>query len=530
MNEPLFLPVLFPVLCGLIILTIPQRLRRIGALAAAILELGVCVLVFVQSWHAPVSLSLGGWDAPVGIMLYIDRFGAVMLLLTSFIFLMLFVFEYDEPGANRLFYMLFLVLEGLICGLILLDDLFSIFVLIEVSAIVVSLLIMFRKDGRAMYNGLVYLLINIFSATFMLLGLAMLYRQTGTVSMRLLSDILGSLTDLRMFYLPYALIMTAICLKAAIMPLFLWLPMAHGTPSSPPVVSAVLSGLYVKSGIYLFIRCSAAFSAIDMHGFFLIAGAVTALVGLVFAIAQSDIKLILSYHTVSQIGLIMVALNMGNETAMWGGMYHIINHAVFKTVLFLGAGEIIARYKTRNIYEIKGVAKRMPLLTAAMVMAILGNTGAPLFNGSISKYLISLSGDMLSHIELITISLGTIVSFVKFSGIFFGESQATDIQPLSPNRGAVSVIFGSLCLVLGVAASPIIKLLFGVAVHVEAREYMIKSIEYFVYIAGAMCIYRLLVKGRSGWKKIRAVNIGFNGIAMSVVGFFVVITGYLFLR
>jgi multicomponent Na+:H+ antiporter subunit D len=121
-------------------------------------------------------------------------------------------------------------------------------------------------------------------------------------------------------YLPYALILTAVCLKAALMPLFSWLPKAHGTPSAPSVVSAVLSGLYVKNGIYLFIRCQSAFQPIDVSTFFLVAGAVTAIAGAVFAIAQSDIKLILSYHTVSQIGLIMVALNMGSETAAVGAV------------------------------------------------------------------------------------------------------------------------------------------------------------------------------------------------------------------
>ncbi|MDD5018681.1 MAG: proton-conducting transporter membrane subunit, partial [Eubacteriales bacterium] len=285
MSLPLWAPVLLPVFFGILIYTLPGRFKRVAAFTATGAELVICVLVFLQSCSAPVSLSLGGWNPPVGIMLYADRFAGVLIMLTSFLFLMLTIYENNRPTTNKIFYMLFLILEGLLCGLFLLDDLFSIFVLIEVSTIVVALLIMFKRDSRSMYDGLIYLLVNIFSATFFLFGLALLYKQAGTFSLTLLAGMLPGLENTGALNLPYALILTSVCLKAALMPLFSWLPKAHGTPSSPSVVSAVLSGLYVKSGIYLFIRCQNAFSIIDTSTFFLIAGIITAVVGFVFAIA-----------------------------------------------------------------------------------------------------------------------------------------------------------------------------------------------------------------------------------------------------
>ncbi|MDD5018758.1 MAG: proton-conducting transporter membrane subunit, partial [Eubacteriales bacterium] len=374
---------------------------------------------------------------------------------------------------------------------------------------------------------LIYLLVNIFSATFFLFGLALLYKQTGTFSLTLLAGMLPGLENTGALNLPYALILTSVCLKAALMPLFSWLPKAHGTPSSPSVVSAVLSGLYVKSGIYLFIRCQNAFSIIDTSTFFLIAGIITAVVGFVFAIAQSDIKLILSYHTVSQLGLIMIAVNMGDETAMWGGTYHIINHAIFKSCLFVGAGVIIDEYKTRNIYEIKGVFKRMPLVSIAMIAAILGITGAPLFNGSISKYLIAhgFSG-ALGDIALVVINIGTIVSFVKFSGIFFGDTKIK--AAVYKNRTFVCMALGAICLVFGVMGAPIIRALFGVTVTIDAAGYVQKSLVYFASIGAGILIYRYLVRGKAYWQHVRAIDLGFNAIAMTVVLFFCVLTGYLF--
>ncbi len=230
--------------------------------------------------------------------------------------------------------------------------------------------------------------------------------------------------DSRALILPYCLIMTTVGLKAAIMPLFSWLPRAHGTPSAPSIVSAILSGLYVKGGLYLFIRTQDMFKPqIDTDHIFLVLGFLTAIIGFVIALSQIDLKLILAYHTVSQIGLIIFGLSLNHTYSYWGSIYHVLNHAIFKSVLFLTAGMIIETYETRDIRQIKGVFKRMPLVAVVSILAILGITGAPLFNGSISKYLIQkgTTGGLLEY-GLLVINLGTIISFVKYSSIFKGTS------------------------------------------------------------------------------------------------------------
>ena len=528
MMPPLWTPVLLPVGFGILIYALPERLKRALSFVAAGAQLAACIRLFRQVCIAPVSLSLGGWNPPVGIMLYADRLAATMTLLTAFLFLVLLVFEADRLVSDKNFCMLFLILEGLLSGIFLLDDLFSIFIFVEVSTLVAALLIMFRRDSRSMYDGLFYMVINIFASTFFLFGLAMLYKQTGTFSLQVLGQILPDVENMTPLYLPYALILTAVCLKAALMPLFSWLPKAHGTPSAPSVVSAVLSGLYVKNGIYLFIRCQSAFQAIDTSTFFLVAGAVTAIAGAVFAIAQSDIKLILSYHTVSQIGLIMVALNMGGETAAVGGMYHIVNHALFKSVLFLGAGVVIDEYGTRNMYDIRGAFRRMPLIAVSMIAAILGITGAPLFNGSISKYLIQHDvSDALGSAVLILINVGTIISFIKFSGMFFGNTKIK--ARVFAGRTAACLILGSLCLVFGIFGASVVRLLFGTDITIDPAGYLKKSMVFLLSTASAWLIYRFAVRNRAFWKRIRAVDFGFNTSALSVVLFFAAITGYLFL-
>lgn len=526
MSIPLWAPVLLPVFFGLVIYALPARLRKPIALFAGTAQVAVCIGIFAASTQSLQTLALGGWNPPVGIMLYADRFASVMILLTSFLFLMLILFELGQKTADKVFLLLFLVLEGLLSAIFMLDDLFSIFVLIEVSTIVVALLIMFKRDSRAMYDGLIYLLVNIFAATFMLFGLAILYSRAGTFSLSLLRTMLSKAADPSPYHLPLAMILTFVCLKAALMPLFSWLPRAHGTPSSPSVVSAALSGLYVKCGVYLFVRCTGAFVGIDTSPFFLVAGIITAVVGFLFAISQSDIKLILSYHTVSQLGLIMVAVNMDNDAALWGGIFHILNHALFKSALFLCAGDIIEEYGTRDITKMRGVLRRMPLTSAAMMAAILGITGAPFFNGSISKYLIAYgTQNAIGDAALILINIGTIVSFIKLSTIFFGD---TGIKAKAHiNRAGVCLALGLLCFVLGIFGGPAITLLFGVHMPIGIVEYLIKSGIFVLSVGVGWLAYRYFVKGRGLWARIRTLDLSFNAIALSVLLFFCVLLGYM---
>ena len=420
----LYILIILPIFVGILVYFTPKKIGVTLCIIVQIVHAAYAVLTFLASKKSPLLLALGGWRAPIGIELFADNLSAVMVLLVSFLFLTLLLFNIQRHYVNNLFLMLFIIFEGLMCAIFLCDDLFTIFVMVEVSTIVVSLLIMSKRDSRSMYDGMIYLLVNIFAMTFYLLGIALLYKQTGTFSLRLLKEMMSDVTNAKALSLPYAFMLSAVCLKAALMPLFSWLPKAHGTPGAPSVVSAALSGLYVKGGIYLYLRITNAFYIIDTHDFFLAAGIVTAFIGFVLAIAQSDIKLILAYHTVSQLGLIMMAINMGNETAYWGGVYHILSHAIFKTVLFLAAGMMIEEYKTRNIYEMHGVFRRMPWVSAAAICAILGITGAPFFNGSISKYLISHgSHNLLLDITMIVITLGTLTSFIKFIDIFKGKSK-----------------------------------------------------------------------------------------------------------
>jgi len=464
---------------------------------------------------------LGGYPVGVGITLRADLLGSVMILLTIFLFTCLILYNYHKPYMNHLFMFLFLALQGLLCGLFLSNDLFNIYVLIEVATIVVSILIIFKKDSRSIYDGMVYFLSNLASMTLFFLGIGYMYKIFGTLDLTLLAERIALVEDKKILIIPFVLMITAIDLKSAIMPLFSWLPKAHGTASAPSIISATLSGLYVKSGIYLFIRIITLFDPVfDGREVFLIFGFMTAVIGFIFALSQTDIKLILAYHTVSQVGLIVFGLSIGSEYSYWGSIYHMLNHAIFKSTLFLTAGIIIDEYGTRNIREVRGVFKRMPYVSIAIIFAMLGITGAPLFNGSFSKYLIQkgTSRSFWFEVSFFIINLGTIMSFVKYSTMLFGKNEGR--FKIRWNQKFVILLLATICLLGGIFGPFFMDILFDVHVTISASSYIDKFKLYFLSLGLGIGFYYFLYHKIGLFKKIRELELTFNQIIMAMFIFF----------
>jgi len=464
--------------------------------------------------------NLGDFPQGIGITLYCDNIASVLILLNIFLFSGMILFSIHKEYMNKLFLLLFLILQGLLNGIFLSNDLFNLYVLIDLATIVVSILIMFKKDSRSIYDGMIYLLVNIVAMLFFLLGVGYIYKIFGVLDMTLIHERMAQVTDANVLILPYCFLMTAVGLKAAIMPLFSWLPRAHGTPSAPSVVSAILSGLYVKGGLYLFIRIQDMFQPyLDTQNLFLILGFFTAIVGFIIALSQTDIKLILAYHTVSQIGLIIFGLSIGNIDSYWGSIYHILNHAIFKSVLFLTAGIIIEVYQTRDIRQIHGVFQRMPFVATVTIIAILGITGAPLFNGSISKYLIHRGTTSILEYGLIIINLGTVISFVKYSSMFKGQiGEAVHKIPL--NQKIVTFFLASICFSGGIFGSRMIQYLFNITVTVSFSGYVQKSVVYILSLVVGYLFYKYIYRHIPLFKKIRDIELSFPSICLSIVVFF----------
>jgi multicomponent Na+:H+ antiporter subunit D len=455
-------------------------------------------------------------------MIRADSLAAVFVLLTAFVFLVAAIYSFSEQHS-RLFWFLLFIWEGALIGVFLAGDLFNIFVLTEVATVAVSVLIMYNRNNRSMYDGIIYFMINIVVIQFYLLGLGYLYRLTGVMDMETAAMIIRTI-DGRQLALPYALIMTFVALKCALLPLFSWLPKAHSTPGASPAVSAVLSGLHIKGGIYLFIRFQHVFEAVAVNEFFLVLGIVTAIVGVVLALSQSDIKRILAYSTIAQVGLIIAGLSTGSVYNHIGALYHIINHALFKSALFLSAGMISFAYRTRDISQIRGVLRYMPIVSAASVLAILGIIGMPFFNGSISKYFLMYDVDGLLNIFIVFINLGTITVFIKYALIFTGRPPP-GLWPVKNDAWKLApvVVLGCLCLAFGVFGGYFMAYFFDWDVRVGREGYLEKSLVFIASTAAGALIYRYLVSGRLFLKRIREADLGFRGMCAAVGLFFAMV-------
>ncbi len=525
--------ILLPILIGLIAYIAKNRFSKPLLLIFQFIYLVFAFLSFLQIKNSgPQIIDMGNVPNGFAISLYVDNISAAFVLLTALIYFFLIIYAYNHDYFEPQFFFPFLSLEGLITGLFLSGDLFNLFIFLEVSTVIVSILIMYNKKEQAVYDGMIYFFVNVLGSSFFLFGIGFIYKLFGVLDIRSLSKAMEIFTLNDSVYVPFALMMVTVSLKTAISPLFSWLPKAHGTPSAPPVISAVLSGLYIKSGLYLFIRISAMYSpAVQMDTFFFYLGFATAIIGAVMSFSQTDIKLILSYSTVSQVGLIFMGLNMNSEIAFYGSVFHIFNHAIFKTALFLAAGLLTKYYKTRNIHEMNSVLKNFPLIGYSIIFSILGITGAPFFNGSISKYMIAHGTDNLFATLLLNIvNLGTILIFVKFSVILFGNN-TWGKEKIKDRLSQYSVlIVSSLALLSGLFGRRVTEFLFDYPLTVDSAEYLQKGFVYVLMGLAGIALYKKVIQQNKWLFKLTQIELTFNGIITFLTGYFLLLLTILYIR
>ncbi|MCL2197684.1 MAG: proton-conducting membrane transporter [Defluviitaleaceae bacterium] len=491
-----------------------SRTSRIVAIIAQAVFVGFTLFLFLESRQGEIYTVVGGYRGVLGITLSADMLSASLVMLTAVLFLIAAVYGLKEP-SSKLYWLLMFIWEGLIIGVFFARDFFNVFVLLEVATLIVAVLIMYVREKRSMYDGVIFLMVNTVAIQFYLLGVGYIYMLTGTLDMAMAAVAIADMEASRLI-LPYTLIMAPIVFKCALVPLASWLPKVQGIPRAPSAVAAILSGLHVKCALFLFIRFQEVFSPVATDGFYFVLGIVTALASIVMAFAQKDIRLILAYSSTAQVGLIMAGLNIGGEYAVTGSLFHIINHAVFKAALFLGAGIIVRMYRTRDITKISGLMKRSPVLGITTIMAILGIAGAPFFNGSISKYfMMAESGGVVFWI-LNIINLGTITLFVKYARMLFGEDTSNKTVQIDVNKQISVAVLAVMCLAMGIGGVWLANFLFGVDVGLSFWGYLEKSAIFAVSVAIAVVVNRYANKEHAFFTRVRGLDLSFKGMCLSI--------------
>jgi len=499
--------------------------RTLAVIFQAALFMASIYLVYITR-DGEVVTFIGNYVDGLGITLRANNLSADFVLITAFIFLIVSSFSYRDKKDVPLFWFLMFIMEATLIGLFFSRDLFNVFVLMELSTAVTLILVMYDRNRRNVFHGMVFLMTNLVAAQFYLFGLGYIYMLTGSMDASRIADVIATLPA-NTLILPYALIMTAIAFKCTLIPFFSWSPKVRVYPGAPTIVQAILSGLQIKSAVYLFLLFQEIFEPIAVNEFFLAIGIISGLFGAFMAICQSNVKMILAYHTVSQVGLIIIGVSVGSAYAYTGGLYHIFSHAVFKTTLFLCVGMIIPIYGTSNIYEIRGVMKRLPMVSIATIAAVLGIVGAPFFIGSVSKYFISYDIPFLLNAVVIVISLGTVVSFVKFSSMFFGKpGDNCSLSRPGKFKAVPTLALGIICLAGGIFGTQIIYFLFRHNVNVVATSYVQKSLIFLVNAGVGFLIYKYLVSGNMTLKRIGEMNLSFRSVCIAIGVFFGVMLLY----
>ena len=476
--------------------------------------------LLLLSRGAEVMTQVGDYAGVLGVILRADSLAAAFVLFTAVIFLVIAIYTLHEDNS-RLFWFLLFILEGTLIGLFLTRDFFNTFVLVEVSTVVVVILLMYDRTRRNMAAGMKFLMVNIVAMQLYLFGLGYLYMLTGALDMETVAYAIEGM-DQRALALPYALIMTSIAAKCSLLPLLTWLPKVNAMPGARSSIAALMSGLHVKSGVYLFIRFQAVFDGMASE-FFLVIGILTAITGIVLALAQTDMRLILAYSTVAQIGLIIVGLTIGYDYSYKGALFHIINHALSKAALFLGAGMIIRQYKTRDITRIRGLYKANPMVAIATMLAIFGMVGMPLWGGAVSKYLLTSGAAGILEWFIIFINLGTIIVFIRYAAMLFGRPpNGVEALPADWCKLGAILGLGILCFALGLVGEQAIAFMFNYQVNVEALSYLEKSGIFFASAAAGLLIYRFFLEKRDfpGARILRRLDLRFSGLCASIGVFF----------
>ncbi|EEB72941.1 proton-conducting transporter membrane subunit [Thermococcus sp. AM4] len=455
----------------------------------------------------PLIYTFGGWAAPVGIIYEVDRMSALITLVTAALMFLIAVYSYRHlEGESGLewYYTLYLGLEAGLLGVLLTGDAFNLFVMIEVTSIAAYALVMFYRDrGDSVVAGLKYALIGAVGTTMYFLALGVLYYAFGTLNFANLSALLHGM-DFPVVGKPWgdvviasgialALATWAFLIKAAVFPNHFWLPEAH--PAAPSPISAVLSGLVVNVGVYALARflytvyggtLSSGLSGVvhSLSVILMFLGAVSALFGALMMLVQRDVKRLIAYSTVMHMGYLVMAVGVGSELALSAALFHMMNHAVAKALLFLAAGVFIHAAGSRNIEDLAGLGRRMPVATFSLAVASLSLVGVPPFNVFFSKLLLFnafLDENPVLALVLVVSSVTALVAYIRvFYEVWLGEPRENIEVRECWSMSGVCLVLALACIVIGLVAPYIVSHYINPAV--------VQAVNYKQYIHEALTL------------------------------------------
>ena len=415
--------------------------------------------------------SVGSWKLPIGIALVLDGLAAFMLITVNLIAFSVSIYSisYMKRFTSKWkFYTLFLLMVAGMNGVVVTGDIFNLFVFLEIASVASYALVAFGTERHELEAAFKYTVMSTVGSLFILLGIVFLYSYTSTLNMADMANVLAQKGMSNIVIMVSILFIMGFGLKAALVPFHAWLPDAH--PSAPAPISAMLSGVLIKSlGIYTLCRffyniigINSSFSSILM-----ILGTLSMVIGVFLAIGQWDFKRLLAYHSISQIGYVILGIGLGTPLGIIGGLFHLFNHSVFKALLFLNSGAVEYATGTRDLQKMGGLMTKMPITGTTTLIASMSIAGIPPFNGFWSKLIIIIACVQANRLGYafwaVLASILTLASFMKvMKYAFFGKlrDKWNKVEEVPVFMKFAMIILALICVVGGVLLIPNINEVF----------------------------------------------------------------------
>jgi multicomponent Na+:H+ antiporter subunit D len=433
MNALVALPVIVPLVGASVgVIAAPHRwIQRAVALIALTSNVVISIALFVEVDDGEMLvMQAGGWKVPLGITLAVDRLSAVMLVVSSLMMLSVLVYAIGqgaEEARFAAFNPIYLVLAAGVSASFVTGDLFNLFVAFEMMLVASYVLLTLGGRPGQVRSGMSYVVISLVASTFFITALALIYSATGTVNMAELSLRVPELSNgVRVGF--SLLLILVFGIKAGLFPLFFWLPDSY--PTAPGAITAVFAGLLTKVGVYAIIRSQTLIFPPDaqMGSFLLVLAGCTMVVGVLGALAQDDMRRMLSFHIVSHIGYMIFGLALFTLAGIAGAVFYVVHHIVVKTALFLVAGLVERRAGSDRLSRIGGLARYAPMIAVMFALPALSIAGLPPFSGFVGKFALVSAGIEVDQWAIVAVSL--VVSLLTmyvmvriWSGAFWGEPE-----------------------------------------------------------------------------------------------------------
>ncbi len=474
MSQFIHLPIIV-ILVGLLasyLIPAVAYLRHRLAGTVSVLIIGVTlVLSFLLTWElfqrGPFTYELGAWPAPWGIELNIDYLGVYMTLVISAMGLLSLLYatkdlyhdmDYKQVGV---YYTLYLLLMSSMIGIVLTNDIFNMYVFVEISAITAVAIICVKETKETIEASLKYLILSAFGSALVLMGIALVYMISGHLNITHIAEELSQSYQLypNVVLAAIALFFVGFGVKSALFPMHVWLPDAHGSAPSPS--SAVLSGLVIKVYAVAMLRFffwvfpRELFHDLPVLELLLWLAALGMILGSMFAIVQEDIKKMLAYSSVAQISYVFLGIGLMSLTGVQGGLLHILNHAITKSLLFLSAGAIIYATGIRKIADMHGIGLRLRVVMICFGLGALAMIGIPGTNGFISKWYLALGAlDAGRPFFVVVILVSSLLNSVYYLPVvvnaFFGERGMTKAKEMTVETIPWQMMVPIVVLTLGI--------------------------------------------------------------------------------